>query len=1062
MNLRTFADCRSVLADSQIPGLNKLPYHVPVVPEGEGHSLTLNGTWDFHYFGSVCDVPDQLDQIMEWDKIPVPSNWCMHGYDIPRYINTRFGWEEDIWKLDPPFIPEQNNGTGVYRTTFTLPESFRAGRTIISFEGAESGLFVFVNGRFAGYSANGRSAADFDITDLVQEGRNELMAVVTLWSSQSWMECQDMWRMGGIIRDVVLYTVPSIHIGDYFAWTRFENDYEQAFLELECKVMNRTHSLIQPLKVQASVFDGEEQVACGEGFIGNQSHRYHEESMGIVSGRNLPLQAGCTGTAYLEIKVSSPKLWSAEIPHLYRVELTLLNEDGQAIETLSFRHGFREIVQEGSSIRFNGKELLLRGVNRHEFSPIGGHVVTREEMIQDILLMKRHNVNAVRSSHYPDQQTWYDLCDEYGLYVMDEANVETHGLSYRRNILPGNDAIWHNGYIDRVSSMVHCDKNHPSIIIWSLGNELGFGENVAFGSAYLKAYDPFRLVHKRQMHCVADMDSETYPTPADMLTRVKEHPDRPYVCNEYGHAMGNAMGSLSEYWHWFREIPQLHGGYIWEWCDHGIKTEKGFIYGGDSGEEFHDDNFCIDGLVTPDRKVTPKLLELKKVQEYIGFTMPDPYTLLIRNEYSFQTLDEFTLIITLLHDGTPIYSRSMSLVDIEPDSVTELKLHRPNIDLVPGAEYVLDLKAVYAEATPYCEAGYEAAHQTFLLPHLHADAPVYEAPAEVPSFREEDGKLLVTSSKMEAAFSQKTGFLTSLKVNGNHLLLDLRPSFFRAPTDNDVRSSFVRGEKNWYSAGLSSPKFSLSFLNAAMDGQAVVVRTRHTLSGLTVNAAYTLFADGRILLTEDVEADASLPTLARVGIRMKANKRMKQTEWYGFGEETYPDRQAAGHLGRFSQPVASGNEAFYVRPQEYDDHMACKVLAVHGHHFGLAVVSEDGISMKAIPYTSEQLDACRHTYELPDSDDVYVYADFKQTGLGNASCGAEVFPPYQLVPGHYCYSLALVPFVRGEDPIQLKNVQYKDLPKDISEPLPGLTRDVLYHRYRDPSDPDVRSALGYR
>lgn len=1066
MQFHTFSDARTALTDPRITQINKLPYHVPVIlydTAEAARSLSdspfacnLNGDWTFAYFDTVLDIPDDVTSIETPDHIPVPSNWCMHGYDIPRYINARYGWASDNKDLEPPYIPQEMNSAGVYRTTFKLPKAFEDRRTILSFGGAESGLFVYLNGVFAGFSSNGRSVADFDVTDLLIPGENTLTAIVTLFSAGSWMECQDMWRMGGIIRDVVLYSVPDVALVDYYAWTRFEDGFTKGTLELECKVHNGSKAPIPETAVVADLYDPEgTYLASGRGLIGGFSHRFHEEDMGIP-GYPQDLQKGAVGTAYLSITADQPRLWSAEIPDLYTV---VLHVEGSA-DYLAFRHGFREIRREGCKLLINGKELLLCGVNRHEFSPDGGHVVTRGEMLKDILLMKQHNVNAVRSSHYPNDPYWYDLCDLYGLYVMDEANIETHGISYRRNLLPGNDLRFFEMEMDRVSSMLQCDKNHPSIIIWSLGNELGFGENVAFGAAYLRAADPTRLIHKRQMHSIADMDSETYPTPADMLARTKQFPDRPYVCNEYGHAMGNAMGSLAEYWDLFRTVPQLNGGYIWEWCDHGIRTEQGFNYGGDFGEAFHDGNFCIDGLVTPDRRITPKLKELKKVQESIHVELTQK-GLRITNEYNFLSLDGFDMQIRLLEDGRPIRERTVSLVDIGPSSHTDLKMPDPDIQPKPGCEYLLDVSVVYAEDTPFCSAGYEAAHASFPLPHLHEDAPVYEAPA-APVITELQDLYRIQGPSFSLDVSRTNGFLTAMIYDGKILFDELVPSFFRAPTDNDVRSGFVREEVNWYSAGLYQPDFALQDLKVSTLPKAVIVHTVHTLGTIRIDGSYTIFGDGRILLTQKVQVPEACPILARVGMRLHACA-LDQAIWYGPLQESYPDRKAAAWSERSEDTVHNDRASFYVRPQTYDDHADTRLLAVTDGTYGLAVFGQAPMSMKAIPYTEEQLADADHICELPSSSETYVYFDYQVTGLGNASCGAEVFPPYQVTPGTYRYAATILPY-KDQDPVTLKNYRYPAAlapAPDQADPIPGTARERLYHRYRDPSDPDIRKALGY-
>ncbi len=1076
----------NVLNDPKITSFNKLSYHVPSVPFADKESALyapmeqspfyklLSGVWKFSYFESVNDVPEKItDPTLkddDWKDIPVPSNWQLKGYGIPTYLNNRYVWEPDRQKVNSAGIDNLLNPAGVYRRSFTVPESFSGRETIISFEGAESGLIVYVNGKFAGYSANGRSAADFIITPFIKEGENQLTVIVTAFTAASFLECQDMWRLSGIIRDVSIYSVPKLHLYDYFAWNKVNSDRTQWALELETKIINHTDKAALCQHVRASIYDDNGNlVGSGEGETENKSHRFDEQSLtDFFTGRPNSLQAGCTGTAYIEIPVNDPHLWSAEDPYLYKVVIELLDDNGDVSEYLSFRHGFRVIECVGCEIRINGKTQLIRGVNRHEFSAKGGHVVTRGEMIEDILMMKRNNVNSVRCSHYPNDRYWYDLCDEYGLYVMDEANIETHGVSYRRNLLPGNDPKWFNANMDRISAMVQCDKNHPSIVIWSMGNELGFGENVAFSAAYCRAYDPTRLIHKRQMHSIADMYSDTYPSPADMIYHAKNNPNRPFITNEYGHAMGNAIGNLKEYWDAFRKYPQLGGGYIWEWCDQGIYDEKlGFTYGGDHCEPAHDNNFCIDGLVTPDRGVTPKLLELKKVHEFAQLSMPQEGVVCIKNEYSFTDLSDFDMVVSLKEDGETVHTYKTQLPAIMPDESREIALDLPERETKPGVESAVSVSVRYHSYTPFCAAGYEMASETFVLPSRNKAPAVLPQPQGEISVEETAQDVRVFSEKLDVSFDKASGFITNYAVNGKEMASSFVPSYFRAPTDNDAKSPYILDDVNWFTSGLANAKWKLNSLTAEKVGSRVKVTTVHQLESnvdkLEHKTCYVIDPSGRVQITVSSNIGEKMPQLARIGVRVKANSSLKDVVYYGLGPmETYPDRKTCGQIGRYTDTVDNGNQHFYIKPQEYGDHADTRLFALCDQDGGFAVVSSTPVSMKAVPFTSEELADAAHSTELRKSDDVFLYIDYKMCGLGNRSCGSEVLPEYRLFPGRYTYSFSLVPFEDGQDPIVLKN-SVSDLPEQfVSEPcvLPDMSN--IYFRYRDPSDPDVRKALGYK
>lgn len=1071
-----------LLQDPQVPSLNKLPYHVPCIPYKDTEQAKnldtsvspfyhlLNGSWKFQFFSSIRQVPEAITQETlddsHWDRIPVPSNWQLHGYEIPKYINQRYTFEKDSERLHPPYIPDEDNSTGVYRTSFTLPDTFLHRETVISFEGVDGALILYINGLFAGYSANGRSAADFRITPFLHEGTNQITVIVPLYSGASYLECQDMWRLGGIIRDVSLYSVPSLQLFDYYAWSHCTQ--EGCTLELETKILNHTDSAHAPMTVRASLYDPEGLLlGTGEGCTENKSHRWEEKNLSQLWGVSSILQAGCIGTAYLSIPITKPKLWSSEDPVLYTVLLELLDTDGKTSEYLSFQHGFRWIERRGCEIYSNGAPLSLRGVNRHEFSLSTGHVVSKEEMLQDILLMKQHNINAVRSSHYPNCQYWYDLCDRYGLYVMDEAYIETHGISYRRNLLPGNDPRWMSATLDRITSMVGCNKNHASIIIWSMGNELGFGENVALSAAYCRTYDPTRLIHKRQMNSIADMDSETYPSPADMIRHARNHPDRPFIANEYGHAMGNAMGSLSDYWDAIRSHKPLAGGFLWEWCDQGLYSSQcgGYLYGGDYGETFHDSNFCIDGVVTPDRRITPKLLEVKKVHEWIRLSFTDSYTLQVHNEYAFTSLEGFYLHLELLQDGIARSLRDIDLPNVPPGSSCEISVPLSDIQPEPGIDYQLSVSVRYRTATSFCEAGYEATGATFPLPLLHLPAPVYEPPLAPICLMHKEGLYAVYSDHLVFNLDETTGFITRYTVDGHDRLFSLTPSFFRAPTDNDIRSSYLIDEVNWYHCHLDTPRYDLVSIESHCLSNEIRLHVVHRLDAvsdiITIDSQYTIWPDGRILLQTAVNVGDRLPILARIGLCMRIPNSFQQITWYGMGpHETYPDRKASGRMGRYESKPDEGLH-LYCRPQEYGGHEDSQLLAAGDGRIGLALAAHQPMSLKAVPYTSVQLTSAAHDYELPPSKDTYIYADFLQTGLGNRSCGPEVLPPYQITPGSYAFAITIIPYEAPQDPVALKNFRY-------GSSYPVYTTDsrtntpLASSSYRDPSDPDIRRSLGFQ
>lgn len=1082
---------QSLLDDPQIVSLHKLPYHVPCIPfESEDQALQklrnfdssspyevlLNGTWNFYYCPSIHDIPDNFYDpafdISDWNQIPVPSNWQMEGYDIPKYINTRYSFEPDRDKLTPPFIPDEKNPAGLYRCSFTLPESFQGRQTIIKFLGVESALTVYINGKLAGYSANGKSPAEFNITPFLSAGENILAVCVTQYSASAFLECQDMWRLSGIIRDVSLYSVPEQQLFDYFLYCDWDNTCTDTTLQIEAKILNHTKELAGPFYVEASIYDPKGQKIPLENSIGgtgNISSRWKEFTF-LRSA--LPVNGYSMATAYLSLKIPSPIKWTCETPYLYTILLKLMNQNGETIEICGLQYGFRKVERKGCELLVNGKSIKLKGVNRHEFSPNKGRVITEQEMIQDILMMKQNNINAVRCSHYPNSPLWYDLCDRYGLFVMDEANIETHGISYRLNILPGNDPRWLTAVLDRISGMVQCNKNHPSIIIWSLGNELGFGENVALAAAYCRTYDPTRLIHKRQMNIIADMDSETYPSPQNMIDRAARNPERPFVTNEYAHAMGNAMGSLKEYWEAIDSHKQLIGGFVWEWCDHGIARtgntgNPGFAYGGDFGEDFHDGNFCMDGIVTPDRKFTPKLAELKKVHEFIKFDRLENNGIRITNSYYFTDFSAFLLKWRLLSNGKITAEGMLEPISIAPGHSKILHIPYPSINENPGTEQILELSCTTKSSNNWCSSGHETAFAQFCL---SSPAKIYQIPKDTIQVIQEEHHVQIQCGNTKITFSRNSGFISSYTFNNTPLIEPdgLQLNIWRAPTDNDLRSFYYLGEYNWVSCGLSNLK--PIFKNISISTQAnnyVILQTQHDYQGnqcgFQCQMDYIIYSDGRILINTHVTPYGNLPVLPRMGVMLTMPEGLENVTWYGKGPlESYPDRQSGAKIGLYHTTVTECLNRGYIRPQENGNHQDTRYMAITDENAGLVIAAPHGIgetlSMSALHFTPQQLCATAHIDELSPDSKVYFYADVMQTGLGNRSCGPEVLEQYRVEPIPCAFSFVLIP-IKPEQADTIALSSYPQPVQPVYQP-PVKEQAIEEPAYRDPSDPDIRKKVG--
>lgn len=1080
------------LDDPQLTGLHKLPYHARLDPfDSPEQARTaaespyvrlLNGNWDFCYFDSIEDIPADLfsgnDKTIAWDTIPVPSNWQLHGYGQAAYINTRYTFEPDRARLTPPLIPAECNAAGVYRTSFQLPESFSGRQTLLRFDGAESSLTVYVNGKQAGYSANGRSPAEFCITPFLREGENLLVVCVTQFSAATFLECQDMWRFSGIIRDVALCSVPDVQLYDCFAYCDWKG--RDAKLHIETKLLNHTAQLQSPRFVKADIYtpDGVRLDLDPRGFTGNLSGRWQEIS--CVS-QPQPVLGYTMATAYLSADIPTPQLWNCEAPRLYDVVLTMYREiDGteEVIQSVRFRYGFRKVEMRDGELFLNDVSIKLKGVNRHEIHPDTGHVVSREDMLRDILLMKQNNINAVRCAHYPDAELWYDLCDEYGLLVMDEANMESHGISYRMNLLPGNDPRWLTASMDRVSAMVQSHKNHPSVIIWSLGNEIGYGENVAVMAAYCHAYDPTRYVHKRQMNVIADMDSETYPSPDNMVQRALRNPHRPFVTNEYAHAMGNSMGSLQEYWDAIYSHRQLIGGFVWEWCDHGIRTAKDgqeiLAYGGDFGEPFHDRNFCMDGVITADRRPTAKLAELKKVLEPVCFEALDLASGYIRihNRHYFQNLTPYLLKWSILEDGISISSGKVDALTASAGDSESLQLPY-TVQPKPGAAYTLSLSLVHRADTAYCAAGHEVAFAQFSLP-FSVPSPAYCPPAASPTVQETDTRLTVLAGSCRITWDKTTGMLSGWETDNGPLLTgdSLRLNVFRAPTDNDAHSPYMQQPVNWLSCGLDTLEDSGSAWLDARDAESITIRsTRRYLGkrdcGFDHDCRYRVFADGTVELTNTVRPFGELPLLPRIGVMLTMPSAFERFCWYGLGDmETYPDRRSCGRIGCWESSVTDLLDTTYEKPQECGSHEAVQLLGLFaGNDCGLSVIPLGNCAATALHYTPQQLARASHLCELRPDDATYVYLDAAQIGLGNRSCGPEPLPPYRLKPEERTFAFVLRP--TGRDGwLDTRRFRYgspqPDTTPNTRQTAAPVPEAVPADSYVDPSDPDARRKAGFQ
>ncbi len=984
--------------------------------------ISLNGQWKFALFAQPEAVPQNFMEegfdIAQWGDITVPSNWQMEGHDKPIYTNVKYPFDDT-----PPFVPS-DNPTGCYRTTFNLDEEWCARQLRIQFAGVNSAFHLWCNGKWVGYSQDSRLPAEFDLSEFAQVGENHLAVMVIRWSDGSYLEDQDMWWLSGIFREVSLISKPAVHITDVDVVTELDDVYRDATLRVTTSLSQNTDKHA----VRIQLFDAQGELVAS-----------HKEAS--TNNVDIDEKGGWHNKVIHALEVANPHKWSAESPYLYRVIVSLVDENQELIECEGYSIGFRTVEITDGLLKVNGKAVLIRGANRHEHHPELGHAVSYESMVEDVKMMKAFNFNAVRTAHYPNDPRWYQLCDEYGLYVVDEANIETHGQFPMRNL--SEDPSWLNAYMRRMIGMVERDKNHPSVIIWSLGNESGIGLNHHAMYQWTKQRDNTRVVQYE------GGGSRTAATDilCPMYARVNEENDgegikrwsikneisqpgetRPFILCEYAHAMGNSLGSFNEYWDAFRKFPRLQGGFIWDWVDQGItKTdengEKYWAYGGDFGDTINDRQFCINGLVFPDRTPHPHLWEVKKAQQFYQFKTNEKelnlgltraVTLTVQSEYLFtQGLGE-TLTWQLMEDGVAIKQGTLELA-IAPQSKQEFELMAELPQAKAGKTYHLNLDVTLDQDTAWAQAGHSTAIEQFTLPasnELVIEPSI--AAGSVIAVNELESTVEVETSALTVVFNKQTGHLENVIKDGQaQLARAIKDNFFRAPVDNDIGTSEVdRVDPNtwaarWSKAGLDRLESSCIGFEVNNLGQSIQVNSRHKheVDGRVQFISqwqYQVLASGAVECQVKVQAAKGLPSLPRVGAEFALASNQDSVEWFGRGPyENYPDRVMAARVGHY-QSTIDEMHVDYIFPSE--NGLRCDVTqATVGD---VTVAGEFHFS--ASRYSTRSLVEAKHTNELVADDCVYVRVDGFHMGIGgDDSWSPSVHAEYLLEAEHYQYSFTL-------------------------------------------------------
>ena len=1000
------------------------------VEQNSSFRLSLDGIWKFHYAKNDAQTIPGFEaedyNCRPWDDIRVPAHIQMEGYDIPQYANIQYPWDgrEDVWR---DAVPTDFNPVASYVKYFTLPEGFVKNGLYISFQGVESGFALWLNGSYVGYSEDSFTPSEFDLTPYVKEGENKLALKVFKWTSSSWCEDQDFYRFSGIFRSVYLYTMPKVHVYDLKVQPVVAESLESADLVLDMEICGKAEN------VEKSADDAKMQNVSAKITLTGSRDDSKEGAAGSVSentifSETISFQPNNTSdtirftdtgaaTVHFEQEVNHPNLWSAEHPELYTLTVELLDESGDCVEYISQNIGFRRFEMKDGIMTLNGKRIVFKGVNRHEFSSKTGRAVSKEEVLQDIITMKQNNINAIRTCHYPDASGIYELCDRYGLYMIAENNLESHGswdaashgLVPKDTIVPGDNMDWEPMMLDRVNSCYQRDKNHPAILIWSVGNE-SYGGKVIFDmSEKFRAVDPHRLVHyegifnDRRYEGTSDMESQMYTSVENIKKFLAEHKEKPFICCEYTHAMGNSCGAMHKYTDLTDTEPRYQGGFIWDYIDQSILKKDRYgqelqAYGGDCGERPTDYNFSGNGICYGgERDASPKMQEVKFNYQNISVAF-EGHTFTVVNKNLFADTSEYQCVVILQKNGTVVKKQKMD-INVAPLSSGTYEIP---FEIPDDAEYAVTVSFVLREDTLWAEAGHEVAFgQKVYKKEVKSAVP--EKPLKVVRGKVNIG---VKGDDFDCLFSLLNGGLVSYRYAGKEMIGKIpMPNFWRAPVDNDNGSMAPGRYAQWKIASMY-----ISHRNGGMfdNVPTTVEETEHSVTitytyympttpASKCQVAYTVYGDGTVETKLTYDPVEGLPDMPEFGMMFKLNADYDNVEWYGYGpEETYADRRHGAKLGIYKNKAAD-NMAKYLVPQECGNKVGVRYAKVTDDRGRGLLFSGDELSFSALPYTPHELENAAHPYELPQVHYTVVRVALAQMGVGgDDSWGAWVHPEYHI------------------------------------------------------------------
>lgn len=992
--------------------------------------ISLNGDWDFSFYLKPGDEPQNFykKRVQGWKKIPVPSSWEMQGYDKPIYKSAVYPFRP----VNPPYVPKDYNGIGCYQRTFFVPKNWKGMNVTLHFGGVSSAYKVWLNGKFLGYAEDSFLPSEFNISPYLQDGENILSVWVIRWSDGSFLEDQDQWRLSGIHREVYLLAEPRLRIADFFYQTKLDKDYKNAVLSIRPRIENLSGKAMKGYILKAQLYDENNMPVLAqpiEKTVNDIINEIHPRLDRVKFG-------------LMEAKIANPKKWSTEEPNLYTLVLSLQDSTGAVSEAKSCKLGFRSIEfrQSDSKLLINGKLTYLYGVNRPDHHPEKGKALSREDILQDITTIKKFNFNCIRLSHYPSDPYLLDLCDEFGIMVVDEANLETHGLGGKLD----HDASWTAAYLERITRMVLRDKNHPSIIIWSLGNEAGSGPNHAAMAGWVKDFDITRPLHyepamgspkeegyidpsdarypKSNDHShriqnpkdqyYVDVVSRMYPAlyTAPLLVNQNNGDHRPIFFCEYAHAMGNSVGNLKDFWDQWRSLPRVIGGCIWEFKDQGLlkKDTNGiyYAYGGDYGEKYYDD-FTIKGLVNADGSPKAAIYECKRVFQPIECTWADAGSFLLKiiNKSSVKNTNEYDIILNIQQEGTIITTYRLPLLNVQPGDSITLDISNYIPKLHSGKEYFADISFNLKINAAWAFRGFSIASNQLSLTGLKK----YTVTDPSVSFKEEANDFFVEGKDFKVSISKQNGALTSYIVNGKEKIIQpLLPDFTRPLTDNDKRG--------W------KPQHKLSawYENEALL-KDVRLENNHVISTYSiigdsalVRVTYTVNTSGTIKVVYSLDANENLPNIPKVGMQMGVDKSYTNITWFGRGPmENYIDKRYGADVGLYNMNIHQFLEN-YVVPQENGNRTDIRWMCLNNLHgsSGIMIKSDSLLSMSAWPYTEKNIEKAKHTYELKDANFITLNIDLVQMGVGGNDSWSDVAAPlekYQIKPGHYSYTFYVEP-----------------------------------------------------